>query len=135
MNMRVLAGFLLAPILPLLIINLINFGTAKPYEATLQNIIFLVFSYTATIIIGFPMYVFLKRNNRNNLINYIFGGAISGLILYTLFFGSWFLLQYKTYPDHAMQLIKNSLQSCIIAIMCGLVSGIVFWIVAIKKRG
>lgn len=131
--LRALIGFLVAPGVPALVLYLIGLLFVSDWETAWGPKILAVFGYLAALVIGVPVYFLLQRKGISSLMAYLVLGALIGLVCYALFFGLWALLSWKTYPEHALLLLKNSVKSGLIAVVYATVASAVFWLIAIRR--
>jgi hypothetical protein len=132
--LRELIGFLIAPGLPALALYFINLSVVSPHEAFLLAYILTIFGYVAAIIFGAPVHYILKKRRLQTLRVYVASGALIGLSFYALFFLTWALLSYQSYPDHSIALLQNSAMTGVVAVAYATFASAIFWLLAVRKR-
>ena len=136
---RVVAGFLIAPLVPALVLLLIQFaeqgvrllmGTAPPVWYW-QFGIFIAFyvtviCYATALPFGIPAYLILKRKRRVALGYAIFGGLLIGAIAYPI----WVSILFPSgngIIDRAPKLLP-------LILISGMVAATAFWLIARPDR-
>ena len=83
---RVIAGFLIAPLVPGLIASASALFTAGPNAAALYLVIAILFGYPVTLFVGVPLYFLLAEQNYTSLVCYALAAPFLGLICYGVSF-------------------------------------------------
>ena len=129
---RVLAGLLIAPALPALLMYLGQaiVGGLGTYQMAL---FILMFGYPLSLIVGLPAYLVLRWKRVHRAQPFVYVGAAIGLIGYGLFFALTASNPVYT-NDIRLALLKNTYAIGVLGLGCGAISGLVFWYVAMKSR-
>lgn len=130
---RALVGFLVAPVVPALVLYLVQLIFVPRWEAEWGVKILVLFAYLSALVMGIPMYFVLQRKQVASVLAYTVLGAVIGLACYALFFGLLALMNWTAYPDHALLLLKNSVGSGVMAVSYGAVASMIFWLIAIRR--
>jgi hypothetical protein len=129
---RVLAGLLIAPAVPALLMYLGQAIVGGP--GTYQMALFiLMFGYPLSLIVGLPAYLVLRSKHVHRAQPFVYVGAAIGLMGYGLFFALTASNSVYT-NDLRLALLKNTYALGVLGLGCGAISGLVFWHVAIKSR-
>ena len=129
---RVLAGLLIAPAVPALLMYLGQAIVGGP--GTYQMALFiLMFGYPLSLIVGLPAYLALRSKRVHRPQPFVYVGAAIGLIGYGLFFALTASNSVYT-SDLRLALFKNTYTLGVSGLGCGAISGLAFWHVAIKSR-
>ncbi len=132
-SLRALAGFLVAPGTPALVLYLVNLNVVTRQEALLLALILAAFAYFGALVFGIPVHIFLRRKGVGSWLAYLLLGAGIGLTCFILFVGMEASFNWKSHPEHALQLINNSVKAGVMAVGYGLITGLIFWVIAIKR--
>jgi hypothetical protein len=133
-TLRAFIGFLISPGLPALALYLIQIIFIADWEAEWGAKTLMLFAYFSALVMGTPLYFFLQRKQVTSGWVYLILGASIGVACYALFFGSLALLNWSTYPDHALGLLKNSAGAALMAVVYGSVAGLIFWFIATPHK-
>lgn len=125
---RVVLALLVAPGVPALTMYLIGLFFASDWQAEFWPIVLAIAGYLAALAFGVPAYLLMRRKNIVSFKAYVVVGALIGLCSYALFLGLSF-----SYPEHSLQLLKNSLNLGIVATLYAVVASAVFWLIAIRN--
>ncbi|WP_143494863.1 MULTISPECIES: hypothetical protein [unclassified Pseudomonas] len=129
---RLLLGFLVAPVVPALLIYLWSLLVSSDADAEWGGRVFLVFGYLAMIIFGVPIFALVNRKWRvENPAAYMAGGAIIGALLGAAIFVPDIVSNWHSKHNQSVYLIKSGLP--IMGAACGFIAGGAFWLIAIKK--
>jgi hypothetical protein len=130
--LRAFVGFLVAPAVPALIMYLVQLIFVRRGEAEWAAIAIGLFGYLTTVVVGIPAYFFLQRKAVTGLGVYLVLGALIGLTCYALLFIPGALLNWKANAEGAYLMLRNSAGLAVLAIVCGLIASLVFWLIAIN---
>lgn len=129
---RVLAGLLIAPAAPALLLYLGQAIVGGP--GTYQMALFiLMFGYPLALILGLPAYLVLRLKRVHRAQPFVYVGTSIGLIGYGVFFALTASNSVYT-NDLRLALLKNTYALGVLGLGCGAISGLVFWYVAMKSR-
>ncbi len=119
--MREVITFLTVPFFSQLI-----FGFLSWPDSSIKNLsdifeVTVLVAYASTFIIGFPLYVSVKRSNRVNFLSLAFIGAITGFVALAVV-----LIVLSVFVN---EMVKSSFFAPILAqaVAAGAVSGVLFW--------
>jgi hypothetical protein len=132
LNVRLFIGFLISPGAPAVALYWVNIFFVSLPEAALLGWLLGVCAYAASIVLGIPMYLILRRQNRTQLHTYLVAGALIGLIAYILIFGVWGLISYQSAPEHAVRLMVNSLRAGLMTVGYATIASGAFWVIAVR---
>jgi hypothetical protein len=141
MNGRVFSGFTIAPVPAAAIFATFLAGERMSVNAYLGWVgVTLVVAWLWTAILGVPVYLLLRRIAALNLLTSVLAGALIAAVPTAVLRldspgGSWIaggkiLVQQGKYTAGGYALVA---QSVAIMAMLGLISGILFWVIALRK--
>jgi hypothetical protein len=130
---RVLFGFVVAPGVPALALYLLGLSFASAWEAAWGPRILAMFAYLVAVAGGIPVHLFLQAKGINSVGAYVVAGALIGLVCYLLVFGIWVEFSWQSSPEHASALLRNSVNSGLIAVAYGAIASVLFWLIAIRR--
>lgn len=134
--LRTLLAFLVAPAVPTLLIYVVQFFAAERWEAAWAASVIAIFGYLGALILGAPAHLILRSRAVTSLGAYLFVGMIIGVATYALVAIPSAISQWKhNSAETALLMLKNTAGFGITAAACGLIAGIVFWSIAIRKTG
>jgi len=131
---RAWIGFVVAPGVPAVLLYF--FGLYKGYgdAAVVEPFLLAPFAYVAALVVGWPVYLMLQRRGSHGLGVYLVLGAVIGLAVVVLMFGTEALLSWKSAREHAIGLLRNSGGYMVVAMVYAAVAGAVFWLIAIRPN-
>lgn len=130
--LRVLAGLLIAPVVPALLmyVGQAIVGGLGTYQMAL---FILMFGCPLSLVVGLPAYLVLRLRRVHRAQPFVYTGAAIGLIGYGLFFALTASNSVYT-NDLRLALLKSTYALGVLGLGCGAIAGLVFWYVAIKSR-
>ena len=129
-RVRILLGFMIAPLVPALIAYLCNLVSGHQGEGRWVAALFLAFGYLVTAIFGIPTYlVFLGRRSAG-LLTYLAAGAVIGAVAVILVFMPDLWANWNSNREHALGLLRNGIP--ILGGVSGAIGAGVFWLVAVR---
>jgi hypothetical protein len=135
---RVPAGFLVAPMVPALVLvgSGILFGQGAPWTAAIT--VAALLGYPLALLLGVPVYVLLTAKGWNGFRIYAFVGALFGAAIYLLYFPP------SDYADAIGKLFERSLGidagsltelgKMLLSMMSGTIATASFWLVTQLPR-
>lgn len=126
-----LAGFLIAPAVPVALMFAAQVFTIGYRDAAEGALILLVIGYASAVVLGIPAYFFLRSKGMVDLKNYLVLGAIIGIAYYALIFIPTYL---KTDPEYVWELIRGTVGLGVIGMAGGLIASFVFWFIAVRPH-
>lgn len=129
-TLRVLAGLLIAPVVPALLMYLgqMLIGGLGTYQMAL---FILMFGLPLSLVVGLPTY-FLGLKHVYRAWPFACIGAVIGLMGYGLFFALTQSNPVYT-NDLRMALLKNTASLGVLGLICGIISGLAFWYVVVRS--
>ena len=79
--MRVVAAFLLAPILPAVVAELVGLASGDICDAGMSLFAAIVFGYPIVTVVGIPGYLYFRRRGWLKLWQIVLGGAAAGVLV------------------------------------------------------
>ena len=128
--LRVLAGLLIAPVVPALLMYLgqVLIGGLGTYQMAL---FILMFGLPLSLVVGLPTY-FLGLKHVSRAWPFACIGAVIGLMGYGLFVALTQSNPVYT-NDLRMALLKNTASLGVLGLTCGGLSGLAFWYVVVRS--
>lgn len=129
---RVFAGLLIAPAVPALLsfLGQLIIGKANSF---LMAPFLLLYGYPLALVLGLPAYLFIRWRKVRRPVFFVGLGALIGLLGYVVFF-----LLTSAGPVYTnelrLALLRNTAGLSLLGMVCGAISGLVFWCVVIKSR-
>jgi len=130
--LRVCAGLLIAPAVPALLsfLGQVIIGKSNSF---LMAPFLLLYGYPLALVLGVPVYLFVRWRKVRRPAPFIGLGALIGLLGYVAFF-----LLTSAGPVYTnelrLALLRNTAGLSLLGVVCGAISGLVFWFVVIKSR-
>lgn len=126
-NRRLIAGLLLAPLAPgLLLLAVSLFGAVG--EGLWAMKVMAIFAYPTMIILGLPIHLLFKRAGWTRLWPYLIAGALSGLVVSLVVFPSVHIFA----PGQGG---ASSIAIAVLAAFFGALSALTFWLIVRPQKG
>ena len=133
--LRVILGFLVAPISPGLLIVILGvvFGFGKSGEGMWLIKLSGMLGYPIAMVLGVPLYIFFRSRGWNGLLIYIAAGALLGLIIYLMY------IPLGGYSSSGLsglsERFSNTARVYIpLGMICGALAALLFWLIARPDR-
>ena len=131
-GLRLLTGFLLAPIVPgLLFLILSLFG--NPGEGVWALKLSAMVGYPAMLVLGVPIHLLLVRRHRTGGWTYVLAGIVTGTVVAAVLFGRVVMQNFSITPDPTRSL-GPSAAIFVLAALLGALAAWVFWLIARPSR-
>jgi hypothetical protein len=131
---RVIAGFLVAPALPALVVLALQSASIAQGRAEWGTSLFAVLSYATAIVVGLPSFLLLKRHLAASFTMYAVLGAAIGAVPACLLFVPDIAMGWESQHEHARLLLGNLWRVLLGGAVLGSLSASVFWVIAIRPR-
>ncbi len=105
------------------------YGLAKGYgDAAVVGPFILIFvAYAATVLMGVPAYLMMKKKRIHSFAAYILFGGLVGFVFSVL------LTVVDTYPGQFFAVLRNSLGASLVATLYSATAAAVFWVITVWR--
>lgn len=131
---RTLTGFLVSPAIPALLVYLFELLIVSPRDAGRAAAAVALFGYLGTVILGVPSYLVLRWRNITGPGLYLFVGAMIGLMCYAAVFAPDIVLNWTPRSQNGILMLRNSAGFAGLGFACGLVAGLAFWAISVRRN-
>jgi hypothetical protein len=131
---RTWTGFLVAPAVPAILLYLWGLFRGYGNAAVVGPLLMVPFAYAFALVIGGPVYMFLRRKGVHSLGIYVGLGAAIGLAGMLLLSGAQ-VLSGSASRDYANAVLSSARSDFVVALIYAAVASGVFWLIAVRPRG
>ena len=124
---RLVAGFLLAPLLPSIIYYIAETSLIRDGDDS-AIVIFLVSGYLAVIFLGLPSYFIMQHQRKVSLAAHIVMGFVIALLIFLVYL--YFLLSHVAFP---FLVLRDTYGIFILISAFSVPASAIFWFIAIKE--